>query len=203
MRRSLPILFSLLCFSAIFFCGLPGESAENDVASENAQLKSLLEAESRINLSVGNSEPNKRITNLMGKVDAIGQKLMSMEPTDDVLTLSETSLAMMAVLRERRVYAYMLWAEGLLEGSKSGRYSNLSSLDQNTLVNLYCKLSEINISIINENMLSREIISRLAEIYELLSAQNKQIVRVRAIQMQRDGLSKIENVPMRKTLDDF
>ena len=139
----------------------------------------------------------------MKEMDAIGQKLMEQDSSDEVLSLSEKCLAIMALLRERRVYAYMLWAEGLLEQSKTGSYAKLSSLNQTTLMFLYCKLSEINISIIQENMLSREIMNRLAEIYDCLTPESKQTVRVKAIQMQRDGLSTIENVPLRKTLDDF
>ena len=107
----------------------------------------------------------------------------------------------MALLRERRVYAYMLWAEGLLEEAKTGPYEKLSSLNQTTLMDLYCRLSAINISIIQESMLSREILNRLAEIYDQLTPKNKETVRVKAIQMQRDRLSIsiIENVPLRKT----
>ena len=173
------------------------------VSSTKAKIESLLEDESKITLSVANSEPTKRITELMSKMDAIGQQLMEQVPSDEVLSLSEKSLAIMALLRERRVYAYMLWAEGLLEKSKAGAYADLSSLDQNTLINLYCRLSEVNISIIKENMLNREIMTRLAEIYDRLTPENKKTVRIKAIQMQRDGLSILENVPLRKTLDDF
>lgn len=186
------------------FCGSFTASAEEfSVSSTKAKIQSLLEAESRISLSVANSSPNKRITNLMTKMDAIGQQLMEQDSSDEVLSLSEKCLAIMALLRERRVYAYMLWAEGLLEQSKTGSYAKLSSLNQNTLMVLYCRLSEINISIIQENMLSREIMNRLAEIYDCLTPESKQTVRIKAIQMQRDGLSTIENVPLRKTLDDF
>lgn len=186
------------------FCGSIAASAEEfKVSSTRAKIQSLLEAESRISLSVANSSPNKRITNLMTKMDAIGQQLMEQDSSDEVLSLSEKCLAIMALLRERRVYAYMLWAEGLLEQSKTGSYAKLSSLNQTTLMVLYCKLSEINISIIQENMLSREIMNRLSEIYDCLTPESKQTVRIKAIQMQRDGLSTIENVPLRKTLDDF
>lgn len=186
------------------FCGSFTASAEEfSVSSTEAKIRSLLEAESRITLSVANSEPNKRITNLMTKMDAIGQQIMEQDSSDEILSLSEKCLAIMSLLRERRVYAYMLWAEGRLEQSKTGSYANLSSLNQTTLMALYCKLSEINISVIQENMLSQEIMNRLAEIYDYLTPESKQTVRIKAIQMQRDGLSIIENVPLRKTLDDF
>ena len=63
--------------------------------------------------------------------------------------------------------------------------------------------SEINISIIRENMLNREIMGRLAEIYDCLTPENKKKVRVNAILQQRDALTNISNIPRRKTLDDF
>ena len=197
----------LTCFclvgTILFYSSSTASADEFSISSVKAKIQSLLDDESKIALSVANSEPNKRITELMMKFDAIGQQLMEQDPSDEILSLSEKSLAIMALLRERRVYAYMLWAEGLLEKSKTGAYTNLSALNQNTLMNLYCRLSEINISIIKENMLNREIMTRLAEIYDCLTPENKQTVRVKAIQMQRDGLSVLENVPLRKTLDDF
>lgn len=188
----------------VLFCGSFSASAEEfNVSATKAKIQSLLATESKVSLSVANCEPNQRITNLMSEMDKIGQQLMEQDPTDEILSLSEKCLAIMALLRERRVYAYMLWTEGLLEKSKTGAYSNLSSLNQNTLMNLYCRLSEVNISIVRENMLGREIMTRLSEIYDCLTPANKQTVRIKAIQMQRDGLSVIENVPLRKTLDDF
>ena len=68
---------------------------------------------------------------------------------------------------------------------------------------LYGKLSEINISIVRESMLNREIMGRLAEIYDCLTPENKKKVRVNAILQQRDALTNISNIPRRKTLDDF
>lgn len=196
--------FFVLCIGIIFLGKSLTVSAEEfSISSANSKINSLLEAESKITLSVATSIPNKRITELMKQIDIVGQEIMDQEPTDEILALSEKCLAIMTVLRERRIYAYMLWAEGLLEQSKTGSYAKLSSLNQNTLMALYCRLSEVNISIVRENMLSREIMSRLAEIYDCLSAENKQTVRIKAIQMQRDSLSIIENVPLRKTVDDF
>ena len=138
----------------------------------------------------------------MGEIDEIAQKLMGI-PDDKAIELSEKCLAILSVLRERRVYSYMLWAEYMLEASSSGKYKDLSSLNQITLMILYCKLSEIDISIIKENMLNREIMTRLAEIYDHLEPENKRIVRVKAVILQRDGLSIMGDVPARKTLDDF
>ena len=154
-------------------------------------------------MSIANAMPNKRITKLMVEIDKIGQQLMKQEQNDEIIALSERCLAILAVLRERRIFAYMLWAEGRLEKSTVGRYEKLSDLDQDTLKVLYGKLSEINISIIRENMLNREIMGRLAEIYDCLKPENKKKARTNAIFQQRDALTNISNIPRRKTLDDF
>lgn len=178
--------------------------AENyDLSATENRINNLLKEEIKTTLSVATCRPDKHISILMSKIDEIGQELMAQEQTDAIITMSERCLAILSVLRERRIYAYMLWAEGLLESASSGRYANLAALDQHTLMSLYCKLSEINIAIIKENMLNREVMTRLSEIYDCLTPENKKSVRVRAIQQQRDSFSKIENIPLRKTVDDF
>ena len=191
-------ILCLLCVCSFSIC------AENyDLSATGNRINNLLKEEIKNTLSVATCKPDKHISVLMSKIDEIGQELMAQEQTDAIITMSERCLAILSVLRERRIYAYMLWAEGLLESASSGRYANLAGLDQHTLMALYCKLSEINISIIKENMLNREVMTRLSEIYDCLTPENKKSVRVRAIQQQRDLFSKIENIPLRKTVDDF
>ena len=190
------VILSICCSVAV--C-----ASEKTLSALDAQITQLLRSEADITLSVHSSVPQKRITNLMIEIDKIGHQLMKMEQTDKTIALSEKCLAILAVLRERRVFAYMLWAEGWLEKASTGRYAKLSSLDQNTLMALYGKLSEINISIIKENMLNREIMGQLASIYDCLTPENKKRVRVNAIFQQRDALSNKSNLSRRKSLDDF
>jgi hypothetical protein len=190
--------------SIVFFClAIYAYAEEPSVSELDKQVKQLLSSEAAITLSVQSCAPMQRITNLMGEIDKIGQQLMKREQTEESIALSEKCLAILAALRERRVFAYMLWAEGCLEKSSVGRYANLSTVDQHTLMALYGKLSEINISIVRESMLNREIMGRLAEIYDCLTPENKKKVRVNAILQQRDALTNISNIPRRKTLDDF
>lgn len=193
--------YFLIIFSVCFV--IYADAAELSLSSLDSQIKQLLNEEATITLSVASCLPQQRITNLMAEIDKIGQQLIKQEQTDETIALSEKCLAILAVLRERRIFAYMLWAEGCLEKASSGRYADLSSVDQHTLMALYGKLSEINISIIRESMLNREIMGRLAEIYDRLTSENKKKVRVNAILQQRDALSNIANIPRRKTLDDF
>lgn len=187
----------------VFCLAICAYAAEPSVAELDKQIKQLLSPEAAITLSVHSSSPKQRITNLMGEIDKIGQQLMKREQTEETIALSEKCLAVLAVLRERRVFAYMLWAEGRLEKSSTGRYAKLSTVNQYDLMALYGKLSEINISIVRESMLNREIMGRLAEIYDCLTPENKKKVRINAILQQRDALTNISNIPRRKTLDDF
>lgn len=190
--------------SIVFFClAICAYAEEPSVSELDKQVKQLLSSEAAITLSVQSCVPMQRITNLMGEIDKIGQQLMKQEQTEESIALSEKCLAILAVLRERRVFAYMLWAEGCLEKSSTGRYANLATVEQHILMALYGKLSEINISIIRESMLNREIMGRLAEIYDCLTPENKKKVRINAILQQRDALTNISNIPRRKTLDDF
>ena len=192
-------LMVILCICGSVFA----YASEIPLSELDMRISQLLDAEASVILSVESSLPQQRITKLMTQIDEIGQQLMEREQTDDTIALSEKCLAVLAVLRERRVFAYMLWAEGCLEKASTGRYANLSAVDQYTLMGLYGKLSEINISIIRENMLNREIMGKLAEIYDCLTPENKKNVRVNAILQQRDALSNITNIPIRKSLDDF
>ena len=183
------------------------EAHENNTFSY-IELKSdvnrLIEEEAKHEIRAATCVPDKRITKLMEKIDSIGQELMSLEnQTDETIELSEHCLAILAALRERRVYAYMLWAEGQLEKASKGKYENLKQLSQKDLIALYESLSLLNISIVRENMLNREIMTRLAEIYDCLSKENKPKVRVMAILQQADPFSSYQDIQIRKTLDDF
>ena len=136
------------------------------------------------------------------KIDEIAKQIMSLEASDEIIELSQKCLSILSTLRERRVYAYMLWAEGILEWSSSGNNVNLQKKSQIELIQMYDKLSDINISIVTENMLNREIMTRLAQIYDELNFENKKKVRLRAIHKQRDILSQAE-IQRRRSLDDF
>lgn len=190
------LLVFCLCLCCLLCTGT------EDVSLTDKKVNELLKKEVDIELAVANCKPDKRITQLMGEIDKIAQTLMG-SSDDEAIELSEKCLVILSVLRERRRYSYMLWAEYMLEESSSGKYKDLSALNQVTLMALYCKLSEIDISIIRENMLNREIMTRLAEIYDRLEPENKRRVRINAVILQRDQLSIIDNIPSRKTLDDF
>ena len=195
-------LFANFCDIGLI-CGTENtvkSQAHDFLKSTKKKLNELVKKESDIILSIANVKPNQRITKLMMEIDKIGQQLMKQEQNDEIIALSGHCLTILAVLRERRIFAYTLWAERRLEES-----AKVSGNDQDTLMKLYGKLSEINISIIRENMLNREIMERLAKIYDSLNPENKQKVRVNAIFQQRDAMTNIPHthIPRRKTLDDF
>ena len=194
MKKSVSLLGLFVLLSNGF--ALDYEKIENT-------LNDKIKKEAAIELTINSCKPNKRITKLMSEIDEIAQTVTQEDPTDEkMIQLNLKCLALMAALRERRTYSYMLWAVGRLEASLQDKYASLSKLSQSALLQLYMSLSEINMSLITENMLNREIISRLAEIYDFMDADYKKQARVSAIQLQRDPLTaNLSRV--RKTLDDF
>ena len=182
MVQKVKILPSLLI---ICLCHILLYADEHDLSKIDEKINELLKKEVEYTLSVASSQPDRRISGLMEKIDDISQELRSQDQNEESIDLQLKCLNILAALRERRVYSYMLWAEGLLESATSGRYANLLNNDQQTLMKLYCQLSEIDISIVRENMLNREVMTRLSEIYDCLTPENKKIVRLKAIQQQR------------------
>ena len=194
MKKSMLFLGLFVLFSDGF--ALDYEKIENT-------LNDKIKKEAAIELTINSCKPNQRITKLMSEIDEIAQTVTQEDPTDEkAIQLNLKCLALVAALRERRTYSYMLWAEGRLEASMQDKYASLSKLSQSTLLQLYISLSEINMSLITENMLNREIISRLAEIYDFMDADYKKQARVNAIHLQRDPLT-VNLSRVRKTLDDF
>lgn len=190
-----------ILFLGIFFLFNEGFALDYEKLDKTINEKIIKEAD--IELTINSSKPNKRITNLMSEIDEIAQAIMQEDPTDEnVIRLSQKCLALISALRERRTYSYMLWAEGRLEAASQDKYTSLSKLSQPTLLQLYISLSEINLSLITENMLNREIITRQAEIYDALDKNYKKQARVNAIHLQRDPLTSTTS-RIRKMLDDF
>ncbi len=154
-------------------------------------------------MTLQNSQPDKFLTGKLLEVDKIGQRAMQMSETIEALTLREKILALMTALRERRTFRYMLWAEWRLETAENKPYDNLAAVSEADKVKLYNMLSDINVDLIPENILSREIISRQAAVYDSLNPQSKRYVRLLSIQKQSGPLPNGTNIRPRRTLDEF
>lgn len=110
-----------------------------------------------------------------------------------------------AILQERRVYCYLLWAERRLQDATAPRYEDLGDCSQDELIRLYEDLSDINLALVSEPMLARDVAARLGEIYDAMDGTYKVVARRRGIEKQMDSYSAAQapNVKLRKTLDDF
>ena len=149
------------------------------------------------------SKPDKFLTKYMIMVDAIGQEVMALPSSDKSMRISQRALAVISALRERREYKYMLWSEYTLEACMEGEYADLNKLSMNERIKLYEWLVDVNTRLIPENMLVREVLTRLTEIYDSLDAESKKAVRIRSIQKQSGPLPITVKVKPRKALDDF
>ena len=154
------------------------------------------------NLDFRTAKPDTNITETIRFVDDLGRKLLDLEIEDDrIPLLNEKVVGVIDALKERRVYKYMLWAEGTLERvTERFRRGDCNELQR---VQLYLSLGEINISLVSENMINREIMSLMSEIYDSLSGDKKVLVRRKALSQQADALSRIRTINPRRTLDEF
>lgn len=176
----------------------------NRIAELRKRLDTIISTVVEKQPTLKNSKPgDKFLTNQMKAVEEIGEEAFALPQSDAVLDLRKKSFEVLDILQQRRVYCYMLWAERTLEESSSEEHQDLSKLSQDDRIRLYEILGEINLQLIPENMLTREIVSRLTEIYDTLDAEHKKAVRVRNIHRQADPLSKIKELQARKSFDDF
>ena len=153
-------------------------------------------------LDIGTVQADTNVTAAILQIDLMGRKLMDVDVLDNrIIPLNEKILAVLEALKERRSYKYLLWAEQRLE--QVTRRLEQGKCSDSQKVQLYLSLGEVNVSLVGENMVAREIVSKMAEIYDTLDPDGKKSVRRLAIDQQRDPLTKIRNVKARKTLDEF
>lgn len=146
--------------------------------------------------------PNTNVTAAIRYVDELGQQILEIDSEGErILALNESIVAVIDALKQRRIYKYQLWAERRLEEVSQRLAKGKNS--PSDLVRLYLLLGEINSSLISENMLNREIMATMANIYDSLDAENKKNVRRLSIHQQADPLSQIKNIQPRRSLDEF
>ncbi len=186
----------------VFFTGITILRGE-DLGALDKKLNNVVTNVLANSITIENANPDGFLTKQMLEVDQIGQKVMLMEQSEDVLKIQEKALALLSALRERRLFRYMAWAEYRLEMSEKKPYDRLKKFSEEDRIKMYNLLGDINIDLITENILSRAIISRQAEIYDTLSAENKIQVRRLSIAKQAGPLKNGNDFKRRKTLDEF
>jgi hypothetical protein len=142
--------------------------------------------------------PNGSIREALVKCEGARETLMAQSPDLSGLSRVRWEAAMLhlskavSVLKQRQTLKYALWAEGRYRESNSTNESRQPS-DEKT-IKLYKFLSEINVSLVTEPSLAREITKRLYELYDRMDSQkSKEFVRYESIR----------SLDKRKTLDDF
>lgn len=182
---------------------------EKELKVVSGELNAIIAKASAEVPELGNSEPDGKLTKLL---EELYQKMGELENADvakneqqEQIKLLEKGETLFLLLEDRRVFRYMLWAEMLLRRCGSG---DLSTLSQRDLFNRYKSLSDINLSLIPEAILSREITTQLAAIYDRLNAENKPKARVESIRRNADEELAQKNgfkngFERRKGLDDF
>lgn len=190
----------------VLICGIANaETISTDdryIDEINASLSNVVTSIIRQHLDITTAKPDTNITDCIRIVDGLGKRLLDLQVDDDrVPLLNEKIVAVIEALKDRRSFKYMLWAEGVLERvTERVKRGNCSEQQK---IQLYLLLGEINASLVSENMLNREIMSMMAEIYDGLSADKKILVRRKSIAQHSDALSRIGMINPRKSLDDF
>lgn len=172
-------------------------SASIDLAV--ATINGALELAQKEDLSViAEAQPNGTLKDALAKCDSAREMLMLLAPDFSGVSRSRWEAAMahlgkaVTAIRERQRLKYAVWAEGRYRDTDPGNVSG--KLDETRAIAFYRRLSEVNVSLVAEPSLSREITRRLYELYDSLDTlKGKESVRYQAI----------KSLDKRRTLDDF
>ncbi|MGN0890153.1 MAG: hypothetical protein ACI4W7_00720 [Candidatus Spyradenecus sp.] len=197
------IVFGLVFTCCVLFAQQVEMFAVPEAIDEcKAEVTNIIKRQSSYIPTLVTAQPNKAITGDIMKLYYLGERIESLDEEEEE-TLDKIEKAI-AILQERRVYCYLLWAEQCLRQVEAKQ--EYSKLRQDQVLRLYEALSDINLAIVTETMLAQEIATQLGKLYETLDGENKKKARQRGIQKQADAYTaelSLERVPLRKTLDDF
>ena len=192
----------ILFITTIIFTIIANAEQRQESPSFTQKAKEILQLTISHVPDLKNSVPDRQITKWL---DEITQSLENL--TDEDFQKEETILFsgevkdIILLLETRRTFRYMLWAEKKLRNCSQHDYSKLS---QEELFDLYKSLSDINLVLIPENILAREIAGQLASIYDHLDSSYKPEARLESIRRNVDKrLAEKMKFRRRKTLDDF
>ncbi len=158
-----------------------------------------LENAMKENLSlIAEAQPNRMLYVCLQECESARELLMHHSPDGIGPTRSRWEAAMMhlsnavTILKQRQRLKYALWAEGRYRDTNPNNLTD--KLGEARAMELYRHLSVVDMSLVAEPSLSREITKRLFELYDNIdSVRAKERVRYNAI----------ISLDQRKTLDDF
>ena len=147
---------------------------------------------------IAEAAPNGTIKASLEKCKSAREILMSMatELTDSSRERWEAAMLHLSkaarTLKQRQVLKYCLWAEGRYRESDPTNVSRHFN-DQEGMV-LYKRLSEVNVSLVEEPALAREITKRLYELYDRIDSEKMK---------ERVRYDAIINLDKRRALENF
>ena len=164
-----------------------------------AMINEALEQARQEDLSlISEAKPNGSLKNALQKCETARDALMAQSADWTYSSRARWEAAMLSlskavsVLKQRQALKYALWAEGRFRESDPTNVSR--KLNDTEAIALYKRLSAVNVSLVAEPSLAREITKRLYELYDRMDSQkSKEHVRYAAI----------INLEKRKALDDF
>lgn len=147
---------------------------------------------------IAEAQPNGALNSTLEECEAAREMLMVHAPDSSGSSRPRWEAAMahlgktVTILKERQRLKYALWAEGRYRETDP---TNLTGkIGERKAIELYRRLSEVNVSLVAEPSLSREITKRLYELYDSIdSLKSKERVRYDAI----------ISLDKRKTFDEF
>lgn len=177
----------------------PDGNAESSIDEARAMVDGALESASRENLSlISEAVPNGVLREALKKCEDAREVLMAQSPDQTASSRARWEAAMLelgkavSVLKQRQALKYTLWAEGRYRESNPSDVSRKPT-EQEAMA-FYRRLSEVNVSLVAEPSLAREITKRLYELYDNIeSLKSKERIRY----------DSIISLDKRKTLEDF
>lgn len=149
-------------------------------------------------LLIAEAQPNGVLNEALEDCELAREMLMVHAPDSSGSSRQRWEAAMVhlgktvTILKERQRLKYALWSEGRYR--ETDPTSVTGKMEERKAIVLYQRLSEVNVSLVAEPSLSREITKRLYELYDSIeSLKSKERLRY-------DAIISLER---RKTLDDF
>ncbi len=180
------------------------QEASRKVSAETL-FNEIISSHTKEKLTFENATPDGAVTNSIMQLLNLKQALNALKDTDITVAILLNRIDQaLQILSTRRIYKYQLWAEKQLR--RSPEADKLKKLSGNEKIAYYLELSRVMQDLVTENMLRREIVSRLADIYNALEEKEKKFVRGEAIKMQQDDYSAALDEKQRRRrmiLEDF
>jgi hypothetical protein len=180
------------------------QEASRKVSAETL-FNEIISSHTKEKLTFENATPEGAVTNSIMQLLNLKQALNALKDTDITVAILLNRIDQaLQILSTRRIYKYQLWAEKQLR--RSPEADKLKKLSGNEKIAYYLELSRVMQDLVTENMLRREIVSRLADIYNALEEKEKKFVRGEAIKMQQDDYSAALDEKQRRRrmiLEDF